>query len=112
MSGGSAPLPPGFQPPQQPVGQATGSPGSWPTLQGIELILNAIYAQLKTGITLGTSLPTFLFANLPVANTVPGMLVFASNALKPGEISGNGSGITVYSDGVGWYTTAGVLAAD
>lgn len=99
--------PPGspvFAQTQQQLGQLA------QTIQSINQSLNAILAQLRTGVSLIAQVPTFAFANLPAAATNPALVVFSSNVRKPGEGPGLGSGMTIFSDGVAWYTTAGTLA--
>jgi hypothetical protein len=114
MAGGAQPAAPGYTPNQIPPGQASGPSDTavLQMLQAMEQTLNAIYSQLRTGIALSATLPTFLFANLPAATTVPGMLVFVSDARKPGEGAGAGTGLTAFSDGVGWYGTTGTILQD
>jgi hypothetical protein len=114
MAGGAAPAGPGYSPPQIPPGQASGpsATAQLQLLQAMEQTLNAILTQLRNGIALSATLPTFLFANLPAATTVPGMLVFVSDARKPGEGAGSGTGLTAYSDGVSWYGTTGTILQD
>jgi hypothetical protein len=116
MSGNSPSqlAPGGFEPLQGTPGLGQGPSGiaALQTLQNLDLILSAILTQMKNGIALSATLPTFTFGNLPSATANPGMLVFASNVRKPGEGAGAGTGMTVFSDGVSWYSTAGTLAAD
>lgn len=110
--------PPGYNaPPYAPSGtpvfpQTAQQQGqSSATLQQIEITLNAILTQLKTGISLIAQAPTYAFANLPAAATSPALVVFVSNARKPGEGPGAGTGMLAFSDGVGWFSTAGTALA-
>jgi hypothetical protein len=114
MAGGASPAAPGYTPNQAPPGQATGpsSTAQLQLLQAMEQTLNAILTQLRNGIALSATLPTFLFANLPAATTVPGMLVFVSDARTPSEGPGAGTGMTLFSNGVVWYSTAGTVGAN
>lgn len=114
MSGGGLPNTPGggnvspFNPGGQVLGGATDAQ-SLATLQSILQTLNAILTQLKSGVSLVATLPTFVFANLPAAATSPGMMAFVSNGRKPGEGAGLGTGMSAFSDGVNWYGTNGTI---
>lgn len=81
------------------------------TAQAINTTLNAIWAQLKTGVSLIAQVPTFTFAALPAAATHPGLVVFVSDALKPLEAPGTGTGMLAFSTAAGWFSTAGTALA-
>lgn len=50
---------------------------------------------------------------LPAPTSVPaGTMMYCYNCLKPGQVSGNGTGMPLFSDGGSWYSTAGTLAAN
>jgi hypothetical protein len=118
-----APIPPGgpgyVVPPYQPPGpqSAVGTPqgANWAAIaQSIQIIqttLNAILAQLKAGISTTSPVQTFAFAGLPSATANPGLVVFCSNALKPGQGTGAGTGMLAFSDGHNWISTAGTTLA-
>lgn len=55
-------------------------------------------------------LPRYTFPALPAAGTA-GREVFCSDACKPGEAAGAGTGMTLFDDGHGrWFSTAGTVA--
>ena len=45
---------------------------------------------------------TYTVATLPTASSSTGMVLFASDALKASETTGNGTGNLVFSDGSNW----------
>lgn len=58
-------------------------------------------------VTAGTK----TFATLPAASGARWQQFTCTDCLKPGQSAGNGTGMPVFSDGTGWYTTAGTAAA-
>jgi hypothetical protein len=67
---------------------------------------------LPQGVISGgpVQLPRYTFDTLPPA-AVAGRELFCSDACKPGEAPGAGTGMTLFDDGRGhWYSTAGTLA--
>ena len=53
--------------------------------------------------TVPQQLPSYTVANLPAAGT-SGRVAYASDGLKDGESSGNGTGVPVYDDGSNWIS--------
>lgn len=55
----------------------------------------------------------YVFASLPAASGYPTSgMVYCTNCLKPGESTGSGTGIWLFTDGSGnWFSTAGTAAA-
>ena len=52
-------------------------------------------------------LPNYTVATLPSVNaTSPGRQAFATDGLKVGETTGNGTGVPVYDDGTQWRRTS------
>lgn len=49
-----------------------------------------------------TQVPSYTVAALPTAVGVTGTVLYASNALKASETTGNGTGNIVFSDGTNW----------
>jgi len=65
----------------------------------------------QTVIAAGTIQPGNLtFAQLPTPG-VAGRMIFCQDCLKPGETAGAGSGMMLFDDGKGWFSTAGTAAA-
>ena len=116
MAGNPPPVGPGNQPisPLQGAPNPAGAPSPllFQTAQNIVIALNAILQKLGTGISLVATVSTFTFAALPNAATNPALVTFVSNARKPGEGPGAGTGMLAFSDGNSWYSTAGTLLAD
>ena len=52
-------------------------------------------------VTLDVNLDSYTVAALPAGAV--GDMAFASDALKPGEGAGTGTGVMVYHDGTGWF---------
>lgn len=73
-------------------------------------ILTQMLAQFRAGISILTTLPTYVVASLP-ATASNGQLAFASNGRKPGEIAGAGTGSLIYfnSATATWFTTLNVV---
>jgi hypothetical protein len=73
-------------------------------------LLTLIYNVLKSGVLIQPNLPNFTVASLP-ATAANGQLAFASNARKPGEGAGAGTGSIVYFNGATstWFTTLNVV---
>jgi len=46
--------------------------------------------------------PSYTVANLPSASNEAGTILYASDALKASETTGNGTGNLVFSDGSNW----------
>ena len=70
-------------------------------------------AQVATAFAggIGSSVPSFTFATLPTAVGSAGKVVFCSNGRKPGQGPGAGTGMLAFSDGAGWFSTAGTALA-
>ena len=65
----------------------------------------------QTVIAAGTIQPGNLtFAQLPTPG-VAGRMIFCQDCLKPGETAGAGTGMMLFDDGRGWFSTAGTAAA-
>lgn len=118
MAGNQPPPGPGgsivqpFAPQGQPTQLGAPSGQFFANLSSILQTLNAILAQLRTGVPSLNNTQTYAFSSLPSAATSPASVVFVSNARKPGEGPGAGTGQLAYSDGTSWYSTAGPLLAD
>lgn len=85
------------------------SPSSlWTALQNIGTNLSQLVQAVKAG---PSAPPVYAFAALPAASANPWKVVACSNALKPGQSTGNGTGMLLFSDGVNWISTAGTVAA-
>lgn len=114
MSDPRSPPPAGTGPynPQGPVAWQASStfPQFQQSIQSIAQSLQGILGLLQQG-GLTSTVPTLTFAQLPSAVGLGGRMFFVSNARKPGEGPGSGSGNMVFSDGSQWYTMAGVLAS-
>lgn len=111
MSGGFGGMPPGPGNPGPGIQTPINLSQVAQTFQNLVVSVNAILTQLKTGIALVAQVPTYTFAALPAAATHPALVVFCSNARKPGEGPGAGTGMLAFSDGAGWYSTAGTALA-
>lgn len=64
-----------------------------------------------------TDYGSYTVANLPTPTSMPGLAAgdtaYASNGLKSGETTGNGTGCMVYRDASGWkrYDTGAAVSA-
>lgn len=56
--------------------------------------------------------PVYTFAQLPPASSMPWCLVCCTNARKPGESPGAGTGMLAFSDGINWIAAAGTVLID
>jgi len=81
-------------------------------LQQGNMLLNAILNVLGKGIAVLPDAPVYTVASLP-ASAATGAVAFASNALKPGETTGAGTGMSVFWNPATstWFTTLGVVVA-
>lgn len=52
------------------------------------------------------AVPSVAFADLPVAAAHTGWVVFVTDGLKDGEVSGTGTGCLGYCDGSGWFRSS------
>jgi len=74
------------------------------TLQQLNVTVTALAAKL--GNTLNSA-PTITFAQLGSAAGRAGTIYYVSNGRKVGEGPGAGTGMTAFSDGGAWFSTAG-----
>ena len=118
MSGSPAPPPPGsgapyspYNPQQQQGPLGAPSPQFFAVLSQMLITLNAIATSLTNGIPSFGTAPTYTFATLPAAPS-DGLVAYVSNARKPGEIAGAGTGMLAFSSLGTWYSTAGTLLTD
>ncbi len=80
------------------------------TGQQTNTILTKILAALKAGVLIDPVPHSYTVASLP-ATAANGQIAFASNARKPGEGPGAGTGMLVFfnSATLTWFTTLGVV---
>ena len=82
------------------------------TGQQTNTILTKMLNALNSGIAINPVPATYTVAGLPTMGAL-GQMAFASNALKPGETTGSGTGMPVFWDQFtgSWFTTLGVVVA-
>lgn len=80
-------------------------------LQKSTLILNQILRTLQAGVAIQSQPPNYAVASLPTTGNATGAIAFATNARKPGEGGGAGTGMPVFWNPATstWFTTLGVV---